>query len=395
MRACRPAGRRCISRRVRGGAFRAVRAGPATPVRFGVFELDRASGELRRAGLRVRLQPQASKLLLALLERPGEVVSRDQLRGVLWGRDTYVAFDHCLNSCVNQLRHALRDSAASPRFVETVPRVGYRFIAPMMPVPRAVDQATAPASGDRARWTRGLAALIVTWLAAQGGAGSLPVRAPVSEPSPAVREAYLKGLYHAARGSAEWPEAALWLEQAARRDPAYGPAQTALARTYVQLAEARLRVPREVLPLARSASAAALVADGLAAEPHLWAGLAALYGEWDWDTAGRELRVALILDPRLAAAHRGHAAYLSARGDDAGAVAAIERARQLDPLCPILSGEAAWYRYCARQYDDAATLCAQRSLGVLKTLRDPAFDGLRADARFQRLLRRVGVLSRS
>lgn len=100
--------------------------------RFGIFELDAGSGELRKEGkVQPRLRDQALRILLMLLERPMDVVTREELRERLWSSDTFVDFDHGLNTAINQLRGALGDSAASPRFIQTLPRRGYRFIAPV------------------------------------------------------------------------------------------------------------------------------------------------------------------------------------------------------------------------------------------------------------------------
>ena len=99
-------------------------------IRFGIFEADPTAGELRKAGRRVNLQEQPFRLLMFLLERPGEVVTRQELQGKLWG-ETYVDFEEGLNTAVRKLRDALSDSPGSPRFIETVPRRGYRFIAPL------------------------------------------------------------------------------------------------------------------------------------------------------------------------------------------------------------------------------------------------------------------------
>jgi DNA-binding winged helix-turn-helix (wHTH) protein len=100
-------------------------------VRFGVFEADLVAGELRKNGGRIRLQEQPFQVLAFLLERPGEAVTREELRQKLWPADTFVDFDHSLNTAVNKLREALGDSAASPRYVETLARRGYRFLAPV------------------------------------------------------------------------------------------------------------------------------------------------------------------------------------------------------------------------------------------------------------------------
>ena len=98
-------------------------------VRFGPFELDRAAGELRKGGVRLRLQDKPLRVLEALIERPGALVTREELRKRLWSNDTFVDFDNSLNNAINRLRAALDDEAGSPRFVETVGRRGYRFVA--------------------------------------------------------------------------------------------------------------------------------------------------------------------------------------------------------------------------------------------------------------------------
>ena len=98
-------------------------------LRFGIFEADLRTGELRKRGARIRLQEQPFQVLAVLLARPGELVTRDELQGRLWTADTFVDFDHGLNKAINKIREALGDSAESPRFVETVARRGYRFIA--------------------------------------------------------------------------------------------------------------------------------------------------------------------------------------------------------------------------------------------------------------------------
>src|SRR5215831_1428923 len=123
---------------------------PPPVVRFSVFEVDRRSGELRKRGVRVRLRDQAFQVLACLLERPGEVVTREELQRRLWPADTFVDFDRGLNKAVNRLREALGDSADSPRFIETLPKRGYRFIAPVerlapggLPQPAAIQPESA------------------------------------------------------------------------------------------------------------------------------------------------------------------------------------------------------------------------------------------------------------
>jgi cholera toxin transcriptional activator len=109
--------------------------------RFGAFEADASTGELRKAGIRVRLQEQPFQVLLLFLERPGEVISREEIQQRLWPSGTFVDFDHSVNTVINKIREALNDSASNPRFVETLAKRGYRFMIPV--------NANAPAVGER------------------------------------------------------------------------------------------------------------------------------------------------------------------------------------------------------------------------------------------------------
>src|ERR1700722_12857393 len=104
-------------------------------LQFGVYELDRDAMELRKHGVTIRLQEQPLRVLATLLERPGEIVTREELQERIWGKDTFVDFEQSLNKAVNRLREALNDEAGQPKYVETVPRRGYRFIAPVTGLP--------------------------------------------------------------------------------------------------------------------------------------------------------------------------------------------------------------------------------------------------------------------
>ncbi len=130
--------------------------------RFGAFTLDARTGELSNAGSRTPLRDQALQLLLALLERPGDVVTREELTSRLWAEGTFVDFDRGLNKAVNHLREALGDSAEHPRFIETLPRKGYRFIAPVARPAPEVEQAPSnePGRVSRVRVWVAVAALV-------------------------------------------------------------------------------------------------------------------------------------------------------------------------------------------------------------------------------------------
>jgi eukaryotic-like serine/threonine-protein kinase len=132
---------------------------PKATLHFGVFDVDLRAGELRKKGVRVKLQEQPFQVLTVLLQRPGEVVAREELRLAIWPADTFVDFDNSLNTAVNKLREALGDSPDNPRFIETLPRRGYRFIVPVtsngLPVAASSGTVTidqVPAAQSRKLW---------------------------------------------------------------------------------------------------------------------------------------------------------------------------------------------------------------------------------------------------
>src|SRR5215469_703606 len=132
---------------------------PVAVLSFGAFQVDLRAGELRKQGKRIKLQEQPLLVLKVLLGRPGEIVTRDELRSQIWSADTFVDFDNSLNTAINKLREALGDSADNPRFIETLPRRGYRFIAPVngmqagVPAKDRGRDIDAQSRGRRLIWT--------------------------------------------------------------------------------------------------------------------------------------------------------------------------------------------------------------------------------------------------
>src|SRR6266478_493702 len=142
-------------------------------LRFGVFEVDVSSGELRKQGVRIKLQEQPFHVLAVLLERPGEVVTREELRNQNWPADTFVDFDNSLNTAINKLREALGDSADNPRFIETLPRRGYRLIAPVTEADGATRGTAAGVSAAARPRSRKIVATMAVVVVAAGIAGGL------------------------------------------------------------------------------------------------------------------------------------------------------------------------------------------------------------------------------
>jgi TolB-like protein/DNA-binding winged helix-turn-helix (wHTH) protein/Tfp pilus assembly protein PilF len=491
----------------------------ASVVRFGVYELNLRSGELRKHGLKIRLRGQQLKILTLLLERPGDVISREEIKARLWPADTFVDFEHSLNSAVKKLRNALSDSAESPRYIETVPTVGYRFIAPVdasqpdvaaasLAAPEALLEASADSDAPGVHWRKrtvlawvalvivvisawfavarwrvstrtpapagkvmlavlpfmnltgdpeqeyfsdGLTEEMITQLASidpqrlglvartsvmhykntqekldQIGQelgvqylleGSVrrdsekvrisaqliqvkgqtqlwareydrelsnlltlqseiaqeigdeirsEIRGGTAGRSAAARklatqttsyeayDLYLKGRYFwNKRNAAGFEQAAEYFQQAIARDPNYARAYAGLADTYALMASWFIAPQGEIIPKAREAALRALQLDDSLAEAHCSLALIAQNHDYDWQTAEKEYRRAIELDPDYATAHQWYAEFLSIQGRFDEALAESERARRLDPLSLIISTDHGAILYFARQYDRA------------------------------------------
>jgi DNA-binding winged helix-turn-helix (wHTH) protein/Tfp pilus assembly protein PilF len=332
--------------------------GDARPQRllFEGFELRLDSGELLRTGSPVRLQPKPAKILEILACRSGEVVHREEIRQLVWG-DSHVDFDASLNFCIKEIRRALGDSATSPRFVETVPRRGYRFLKPVtvafdgeplaapaaVPLPPPLPPRPAPRR-SRLLTLFGILGLLLllTLLVGSRAAGKRPGAG--TKPSPAS-ESYLRGIYLLQHEQIEPATAAF--EEAVLLDPGFAPA-------YAALAQARLKVPATAdLAATEAAARHALALDPDLAEGHLVLGHILLFHDRDWAGAGRELREALALAPGSADAHHEYSLYLAALGRNAEAIAAVRRARELDPGSMLVGSDYAWYFYLDHQYAEA------------------------------------------
>jgi len=134
-------------------------------LRFGPFELDPADESLRRSGLLVRIPRQPLRILLLLVRHAGQVVTRDEIHAAIWGNETYVDFEHGTNSAIRQIRFALGDQVATPRYVRTLPRRGYSFIAGVQSVARSGEHVPAPAVSGApplSRVTPRLAVIVAT-----------------------------------------------------------------------------------------------------------------------------------------------------------------------------------------------------------------------------------------
>ena len=365
---------------------------PPAVVRFGVFEADLRAGQLKRNGVRVRLQDLPFRALTLLLSRPGEVIAREEFRQALWSPDVYVDFEQGISSAMMRLRDALGDSADNPIFIETIERRGYRWIGPVN-LPQPVSQESpekdsreknspekelrkqglqenarqenisrerelreetrqksstnpAPQSSLSPQWWKLvfalpiLALLFAAWhfrpgyREAKAGAKSAPSRSQGQHQS-ANREAedfYLKGRFYWNKRTPESLNQAVdAFTQAIAHDPNYSDAYVGLADSYNLLREFSAMPGNEAYFKAFAAAKKAVELDPQSSEAHASLAFVTFFGMWDAADAEKEFRRALELDPNSAKAHHWYATFLHALNRHDEALSEIELARKLSP----------------------------------------------------------------
>jgi DNA-binding winged helix-turn-helix (wHTH) protein/Tfp pilus assembly protein PilF len=347
---------------------------PFHTVRFGVFEADLRSGEIRKHGVRIKLHRQPFQVLTVLIEHAGEVVTRDELKRRLWDADTYVDFDVGLNSAVKKLRDALGDSADVPRYIETLPRVGYRCIVPVTGLGDTIvtDPPAAAAAWRSIPWMRVAIGVVVGLLVLWDGVAGLWPKGilgrlrdgPIADRpvDPQVYESYVTGRYFFNK----WTDAATrksidYFEQAIERDRSYAPAYAGLAEAYFVREDVS---PAEMCPKSKAMARRALELDESLAEAHTALAGVLFYYDWDWAGAEKEFQRALALNPSHALAHQWYGQLKKALGR-ADWASEVRRAHELEPLSLIFAG-AGQYRDAGR--NDLALENARRKVEL-----DPDF----------------------
>jgi TolB-like protein/Tfp pilus assembly protein PilF len=432
-------------------------------IRFGEFDLDEQTFELRRGGVSVRIQQQPARILAMLIRHEGTMVSRDQIRAAIWGEDTFVDFELSLNYCIRQIRITLNDQAKDPRFIETLPRLGYRFIAPIVkigvievptaapkePEPRRIRIAMAPfehlgessedyfaagltddmisalsridpaklrvtavprlppaeVAGEQmerlqrelnldyllrgsvrrtdetvrisaqlhdlrdksvlwsdtySRRTSDLLAVQeeVTMHVSQSLALELLPGAIVGSrkyaESVAAYDAYLKGRFFWHKMTSDALRSSLtYFIEAITLDSEFAPAYAGLADCYLQMGSIRVGTmkPIDALAKARPLLERAMNLDNNLAEAHCTLGLLKSWYDLDWDRAEREFQLALKLDPSHLTTLLWQSLYLSAVGRFEEAVASVKRARESEPLSPVINMYLGVIQSFAGQYD--------------------------------------------
>jgi DNA-binding winged helix-turn-helix (wHTH) protein len=367
----------------------------ANIVRFGLFEADLEQRVLVREGLRVKLQDQPFEILTLLLQRPGEIITREEIQQKLWPADTYVAFDDGLNTAIKKLRLALRNSAENPSFIETVPRRGYRFLAfPVFAettasapgpgkdakVPSAAATGPAPDKNSesdvlkpgRRRPALLWAGLVVAGVFSVTGLivwrehivrGASQSAALKSQPSnfpagrhvdPRAHEEYLQARGFWKLRTAEALTKALdHYNLAIDFAPDYAEAYAGLANSYIVLPMLTTVSTEDAYLKARQAAEKAIALDDSLAQGHLAEAEIKLYCDWDFRGAEKEFRRALERDANDAQSHQWYAEFLSLMGRHHEAIAQIQTAEHLDPSSMIIHHQAGQVFQAARMYPSA------------------------------------------
>ncbi|MCH9648806.1 MAG: tetratricopeptide repeat protein [Deltaproteobacteria bacterium] len=354
-----------------------------TQVTFGSFQLDTEERVLYCQGREISLQDLPMRLLIELVQQAPQLVTRKALFEALWPPGTHLDVAASLNTAVARAREALGDDASKPRFIATVPRRGYRFLAPVEPLvapqpaneTRQAHSQTGPLEGTQTEselhsasrgtfnstkgWGLGTLLLLLPavgfWIFQ-----SLPPspreehRVESSGPEQTAQEHLLIARHHSDRRSKEGLEKAIASYQSALAvEPENAEAYSGLASTYALLGIYDYWRPRDAFGPAHTLAQRALELDPLSAEAHLSAGLVAAIAHWDWNSAQGSMARAVELAPTSAALGYWQGALLSSLGHHDKALEATQRAIRLDPTSPLLHTALAWRLFVAGRGADA------------------------------------------
>jgi DNA-binding winged helix-turn-helix (wHTH) protein/tetratricopeptide (TPR) repeat protein len=326
-------------------------------IHFDGWLLRPSSGELLRDGTTQRLAQQPLRMLIELLDHPGEVVTRERLVQVLWPKGI-VDFDNSLNAVVRKLRVALSDDSETPRYIETLPRIGYRFIGAV---------SAAPASAPRVRW--GVAAVVgllavlagVIWWEAQQPRTLMGPIAQVGDSDSIGRssnqrayELYLEGKFQRSRRDVNGtPQAIASLRAALREDPYFAEAWAALAETYTGAGITQWMPIDAAMKQARTAALRALELDPQLASAHASLGTIKLHYDFDYAGAEKELLAARTADDRYSRIWHTFGLLRGYQGRTDEALNYLGRARELEPMTLLYTYSYAGLLYQTRRYPEA------------------------------------------
>ncbi len=362
-------------------------------VSFDAYEVHLPTHELFKHGSRIKLAPQAFRVLQMLLDHPGELVTREEFRRALWPADTFVDFDQGLNSAIKKIRDALCDSAETPRYIETLPKLGYRFVHEVNELdsrevsetkedlPSLITDQRTSRNGNWGQFAGGLAMIAVaSFVLDLGGIRTSLLYRPSAQPgvqssvvlpfepaqqarsrqarkvNPEAYEAYLKGLSLDRVKHHEIEKAKSYFEVAIQKDPDFAPAYVELARAYRNLGQFLWLSPRDAFPPAKQAVRKALELDDSSCDAHWSLAWLNWQYDWDWQSAEKELKTTIALCPNSATFHEYYAHYLGCTGRTEEALGEITKSHELDPLMDDYLIYKALIYYQIRNYDEMLEL---------------------------------------
>ena len=295
-------------------------------LRFGPFEVDLDNRELRKHGIRIRVQRKPFQILEFLLQKPGQLVMRNDLAQILWP-GMHVSFDRSLNTAVNALRRALGDTSRNARFIETRTGLGYRFMV-------SVEE-FGGAGGARAE------------------AGIQVVRS--NAPSAEVPQDCLKGRYFCHKlTEQDLLKAVAHFNAALAQDRNCAFAFAGLAEAHCLSALLNMAPPGEIYPHAKEMALKALQTRQDLGDAHAALASVKRLFEWDWPGAEAEYLTALVLNSNSATIHQAYGAHLAATGKSEEALRELRRSEEIDPLSPMVNVGVAWGLYVTRDFQGAA-----------------------------------------
>jgi len=297
-------------------------------LRFGPFEVDLENRELRKLGIRIKLQRKPFQILEYLLQRPGQLVMRNELAQLLWP-GMHVSFDRSLNTAVNALRRALGDTSRNAHFIETRTGLGYRFMAPVEEM-----------SSGGVRAEPGMQLSHANTVA--GGGADIP-------------QDCLKGRYFCHKLTEDdWHKGVAHFNAALEHDPNCAFAYAGLADAYCLSALLSMAPPGEIYPRAKEMALSALRTRQDLGDAHASLATVKRLFEWDWAGAEAEYLTALVLSSNSAMTHQAYGAHLAARGKSEEAVRELRRSEEIDPLSSMVNVGVAWGLYVARDFQGAS-----------------------------------------
>lgn len=338
-----------------------------THIRFDGWTLVRASGELTRDGKTQRLPPQPLALLIELLDHAGEVVTREAIVKLLWPRGI-VDFDNSLNAVVRKLRVVLGDDSETPRYIETLPRIGYRFVGKVDAAEVVLSPAPTSKRFHLQLWHLLLAAAVVAgfliWQIRQRPpAPPTPTAKATTAPTTPGRttserayELYLQGTFNRSRRDTQAIGLAIEnFEAALKEDPYYADAWAALAESFSGAAMTQYMPTAPTYEKARGAALRAIELDDTLGHGHTALAHINLMFDRDLVKAERELEQGLALDPKYSRNWHTLALLRAFQGRLPEALDAMRRARELEPTALLYNSNYGLLLYQARRYDDAIT----------------------------------------